>query len=216
MMRHARDSNEAQARSEASLGADYDALLMDYASGALSPAEHLVVGVHAQLRPEAAGLIDSAEVMGGAFLEMLEPVAMTTECLSRGRQKGRRRSRVSECEARVALALAAPDALRWGWLAPGIRRHRLPMSGASLLRVAPGRQAPRHDHDGQELTLVLRGQLVDDAGAHSRGDIVFAGPGDAHAPRAGGTVECICLVSMAGSWRLADWTQRLASRFFSS
>lgn len=196
----------------------YMALLLDYASGALTPAEALVVSVHAALRPHAQSLIDAADVAGGALLEDLEPVAMASACLPRssGRSWMKRAPRRDTCAERIALALHDPDALRWGWLAPGIRRHRLPASGASLLRVAPNREAPRHDHDGQELTLVLRGELVDDHGAHRRGDLVFAGPGHSHAPRAGADEDCVCLISMAGSWRLSDWRQRLAARLFAS
>jgi putative transcriptional regulator len=132
------------------------------------------------------------------------------------RARPRRTWRRDTSAERIALALHEPDALRWGWLAPGIRRHRLSAQGASLLRVAPNREAPRHDHDGIELTLVLRGELVDESGVHQRGDLVLAGPGHSHSPRAGAHGDCICLISMDGSWRLSDWKQRLAARLFAS
>jgi putative transcriptional regulator len=209
------DATATDAHAEA-LAADYAALLIDFAAGGLTPAERLVVGVHAQMRPQAQGLIAAAEALGGALLEEIEPVAMGAACLSRGRARGRRAGRRTQVEARLALAQTAPDALRWGWLAPGIRRHRLPVAGAALLRVGPGCAAPSHDHSGQELTLVLRGELVDENGRHNPGDIVFAGPGHAHAPRAGEAGECVCLISMSGSWRLADWRHRVAARLFAS
>jgi putative transcriptional regulator len=196
--------------------ADYAALMMDYASGALTPAERLVVAAHAQMQPAALVLIEAAEAVGGSLLEEIEPAEMSAACLTRGRSRPRRPARRNNVEARVALAQSAPDALHWGWIAPGIRRHKLPIAGAALLRVAAGRAAPSHDHGGQELTLVLRGALVDEHGVHRPGEIVFAGPGLAHAPKAAEEGECVCLISMSGSWRLADWRHRLAARFFAS
>jgi putative transcriptional regulator len=199
----------------------YEALLLDYAVGALGPAERLVVRTHMAMRPEAAALLKSADIAGGAMLEMIAPVAMAAEPLPRVRGKAQRAARRSAnrrelVQARIALAMDAPDALAWGWLAPGIRRHRLAGQGSLLLRMAGGRGAPGHDHDGQELTLVLRGSLVDEAGRHGPGDILIAGPGDDHAPRAGEGEDCVCLVSMTGAWRLSAWTQRLAARLFAS
>jgi putative transcriptional regulator len=194
------------------------ALLLDHAVGALSPAERLVVDTHLAMRAPSRELAHAADVAGGALLDWIEPVAMTTACLQRGRSKGRKAARRSDdtCIERIALAINAPDALRWGWIAPGIRRHKLPKTGSALLRVAAGRHAPRHDHEGQELTLVLRGSLIDEVGCHGAGDIVFAGPGHSHAPFAGAGEDCVCLISMSGAWRLSDWTQRLAARVFAS
>lgn len=194
------------------------ALLLDYAAGAITPAEALVVETHAALVPWSQADLDIAAVVGGDMLEQIEPVDMASACLPHHQRRlSRRQKRVDDtCAERIALALHAPDALRWGWIAPGIRRHKLPKQGSALLRVVAGRQAPSHDHEGQELTLVLRGSLVDESGVHTVGQIVFAGPGHNHAPVAGEGEDCVCLIAMSGAWRLSDWTQRLAARVFAS
>jgi putative transcriptional regulator len=62
-----------------------------------------------------------------------------------------------------------------------------------LLRIPAGTPVPEHGHRGLELTVVLRGTLVDEDDRFTVGEIEEGYDGLEHQPRAGEDGECICL-----------------------
>ena len=62
-----------------------------------------------------------------------------------------------------------------------------------LLRIPSGQPVPEHGHLGLELTVVLRGELVDGAQRFGVGEIEEADDDVEHEPCAGEGEECICL-----------------------
>ena len=105
-------------------------------------------------------------------------------------------------DATAALLLAIDEPTRWS---PG------PMPGLSLLhfdggpktagaitgfvRIDPGARFPEHDHGGEEIGVILQGQLRDTATglAHGRGDRVVHHPGTEHALEAISRIPVIYL-----------------------
>ncbi len=67
------------------------------------------------------------------------------------------------------------DDLAWRELAAGIWDFKVPLSPTAagdlrLFRLAPGKGLPKHGHQGEELTLVLRGAYQDESGLFAIGD----------------------------------------------
>lgn len=193
----------------------YDALMLDYAAGAVSPAQALLVETHLRLRPEHRVSAAAYDAAGGAFLEALEPVEIAAtplaalECRTGAAV---RPDAVVEAEVLIEAAVRQPDALSWRWRAPGLRDLRLPLAGASLMRLAGGRALAPHGHTGEEITLVLRGGYSDQAGHYEPGDIGFAEPGFDHSPLVPPGQDCVCLVAMTGRLRFHGAIARLAAR----
>lgn len=196
----------------------YDALLMDHATGARSPARRLLVETHLRLRPAARARLSTVEAAGGALLEGLTPEAVATPLRIDDRLPDARGDDAGFREARALVAAAAhgePDNLNWRWRAPAMRELRLPVSGASLLRLGGGHAAPMHGHTGEELTLVLRGAYADATGVYAPGDIAFADVDLDHAPYVPEGGACVCLVATEGALRFHDLIARIANRMFS-
>jgi quercetin dioxygenase-like cupin family protein len=89
-----------------------------------------------------------------------------------------------------------PDA--WEDMLPGVRFRDfdggpgLGEAHVGIVRLAPGEAFPRHTHVGEERSLLLQGELVDDQGRHYRaGDSIVSADGTSHELRAVGDQEAI-------------------------
>lgn len=110
---------------------------------------------------------------------------------------------------KIELDDEALKRLHWKDFSNGLSMSRLAREGARelvLYRIRedadPGVFA-RHEHVGGEVYLVLRGQIADEGGMYTTGDLVYLDPQSTHAPRATG--ETIVLVLWpAGVRILAD------------
>jgi putative transcriptional regulator len=101
---------------------------------------------------------------------------------------------------------AALDAMgadqRWKFAGVGI--HRLPLlsdqgAQAVLMRIEPGHGVAEHDHEGDELTLVLTGAYNDGDASYGPGDVSLARPGFVHTPRAEPGDVCYVLLAFRGA-----------------
>jgi putative transcriptional regulator len=98
-----------------------------------------------------------------------------------------------------------------------VRQARLKIGGRDeeikLLKIKPGKAAPRHTHDGFEATLVLRGAFRDEGKLFVRGDIAIANGRVDHRPRAEGDEDCYCLAVTTGALRVTDNFKRVLRDF---
>ena len=103
---------------------------------------------------------------------------------------------------------------KWRFAYPGVRQVKLPIGDngetVKLLKIKPGKAAPRHTHSGIEATLVLRGAFRDGNRLYERGELALADQHIQHRPRAEGDEDCICLAVTDGALRFTDTLGRLA------
>jgi len=90
------------------------------------------------------------------------------------------------------------DDAAWDDMLPGVRYRdfdggpALGEAHVGLVRLQPGEAFPHHSHVGEERTLVLQGELVDEQGRRYRaGDLIVSTDGSAHEVRAAGDREAI-------------------------
>lgn len=146
------------------------------------------------LLAERDGAQAAADVVGGALLERetplpLEPgaVASAMAAIDREIDHERRLSALRAAARAIDELLDLPSPVRdaallaletgvWDEVGAGARRLVLPCGGETrlaLLRLDPGARAPRPDHDGREVALVLTGAYRDARGLHRPGDVVI-------------------------------------------
>ena len=99
---------------------------------------------------------------------------------------------MTDCAAELAVPLIFQNLLKtisepgltWEPLREGIeiaRVYRSPGGAAmAFIRFAPGAVLPRHEHDGYEHILILRGSQQDDHGDHQAGAMLVNPPGSSH------------------------------------
>jgi putative transcriptional regulator len=199
-------------------------LVLDYANRATSPAEAMMIGAHLRLCSACRRLVRSLDQIGGAMLSAIEPAHLPPNMLNRvlaaiesGAQPAQSGSVARPAPFDVDKALAAG---RWRRIPGGLRMRRVDGGKPDaqdghvwLLDGPPDMQMLPHRHTSEEWTLVLRGELIDDAGAYHAGDFILAKGGVDHRPRTGPGERCVSLLMVRQSPRYTTPMGRLAAPF---
>ena len=185
------------------------------------------MATHVALNPRARGLVRGFEEIGGRFFEELEPEAMVpgsldsvmamldqpalpTRALPRFDQD-------ASVPGVLAKYLSAPlERLEWKRFGPIAEYPLLEnVKGykTRLMRIQAGRKVPQHTHDGNELTVVLRGSYGDGIGHYARGDLSVADPSIDHQPAADEGEDCLCLAVTDARLRLTGTFGRFLNPF---
>ena len=215
-------------------------LLLSYASGSLDEANSILIATHLALCPSCRSIVNTAEALGGEFLEDIDPIELDEKAFDRAFDRAF--DQVSE-----GLDDYRPDAvfnhnssafgdvllpkplndyipkgkgnIKWRWLGPGLRYLSLNASSKTakvgLLKISPGTKVPHHGHSGNEMTMVLSGAYADGVDKFSRGDVEHADPSLIHQPIAEQGEDCICLVVTEGNLLPTGMLASVVSRFSS-
>jgi putative transcriptional regulator len=168
-----------------------------------------------------------ADSIGGVLLDQEMAVDMGADALSRAMA---RIDGLDRADHRAALAakaagqglteiLGLPSPVRdaalnalehSGWKFGGRGLKRLALAEPTvdgvyieLLRIMPGSGSPRHDHEGDEVTLVLCGAYHDGHQRYGAGDIAVAHRGLVHQPVAEAGQVCFALAVNVGDLRFS-------------
>lgn len=194
-----------------------DEHLLSYATGALPRPPSLLIASHLALCPLCRKAVEAMEAIGGAVLETGEPMAVSEGLLER--VLARLDAEAEEPGLEPAPAVGDPPLPRPLRDVVGGDLAHLPWSGdggiaqaslladdggfsTTLIRIEAGRTVPCHTHEGDELTLVLRGGFSDPTGHYGRGDLALADPSVEHSPVADPDETCLCLTVTAAPPRL--------------
>ena len=193
------------------------------ALAASEPGLQLLIDTAATLRGQPEFIAQAEDVVGGLLLDDELAVMMAQTALGDSLARIDHLDRV-DIQAREAARAAGagltellglPEPLRnaafeslesqsWHFAGLGVRRLPIQTNGAAhveLLRINPGSSVPRHDHDGDEITLVLTGAFHDGRHHFAPGEISIAGKGIVHQPVADPGEVCYALAVSFGELR---------------
>jgi putative transcriptional regulator len=203
-------------------------LLIDYAAGALSPAEALVIAVHLEFCEDCRRAERTALDTGGALLDAIEPMALPPVSFQRVLQAIDAAPVSIETVIRSAPAFAVkwPSPLRerlaatghapWRKLPAGFRALRIPFEDESSrvwVVTAPGGRGPlAHAHVADEWTVVLEGGFTDETGTYAAGDFACMGVGEQHRMIAEKGEGCVCLLLVREKPRYVTLVGKLLAR----
>jgi putative transcriptional regulator len=203
--------------------------LHDYAAGTLCEALGVVAASHLAWcrecrkavataarapdapRPASNAPPSSAPASGEAAVEAMNRQPRTIEHAD---------SEISDFGLPMPLALRLDgrglETVAWRKVFPGVAIRDLALApGAAgqlrLVRIAPGKSLPEHEHGSGELSLVLRGAYRDGLGRYTIGDVADLDGTAIHRPVAedGG---CTCLVASETPVRYRSLLSRLWQR----
>ena len=206
-----------------------DAWLLDAASGAAPRAIRLLAACQADIRPEAGARLSAAEVAFGALLETAPIASLRPDALASAL------AQLDDGAETVPTPVSDPDpvipALLKREMALSVSKHwRRRLGGhseivldslsepgvkARLLSIPPGKGAPEHGHEGEELTLVLSGSFHDGEARYGRGDACYANADTIHTPRVDGDETCICFAVELGALKPTNPALAAANRVIS-
>lgn len=207
-------------------------LLIDYAAGALSPAEALVIDVHLEFCADCRGAARTARDAGGALLDAIEPMALSPAAFQnvlRAIDGDAPTSIESVIRSAPTFAIKWPAALRerlsatghapWRKMPAGFRALRVPFEDQSSrvwVVTAPGGRGPlSHAHVADEWTVVLEGGFTDETGTYAAGDFAYMGPGEQHRMIAEEGEGCVCLLLVREKPRYLTLMGKLLARMLS-
>lgn len=205
-----------------------DELLLSYEAGSLAEGWSLAVATHLAYCAPCRERARAAAKVGGALLETIgaEPMRDDALALALARLDAAPVEPVRAVKPAVPSNVPSPlrpyiggdlDAIAWRNLGTGAKQFLIKtgdgQTSVRLLRIAAGKPVPEHGHRGLELTVVLRGTLVDDEDRFGVGDIEEANDSVEHQPRAGEEDECICLAVTDAPLRFKSLIVRLAQPF---
>ena len=181
-------------------------LLMRYSNGTLCEAFSLAVATHISMCDDCRAALESYEAVGGALLDVSDPEEMSDESFENVMALIESQpTQTTQISRRTASDI--PSALsdyiggslqdiKWRPIGLGVKQSLLKTSGnstARLLYIPSGTAVPHHSHNGNELTLVLRGAFEDEVARFGPGDVEMADEDLDHQPVAVEGEDCICL-----------------------
>ena len=194
-------------------------LMVEYATGSLPLAQTIAVTTHLQFCEECRNTTESLKDIGGDLLQAGESIEVFDDlldrifdCIESGNDEVSAPAK-KLCSDEVATDLPEyvsnllPEGnLDWRKLTSSLRVAPVSVGEQeyelSLHRINPGGKAPKHDHRGREITVVLKGSFSDEDGVYQPGDFIVREPGDTHRPFATRNEECICLSVLEAPIRL--------------
>ena len=176
-----------------------EAVLADYAAGALRPAFAIAAAAHIEGCPACRERVRVLEQVGGELMADLPQAEMSDQSLEQALSRLDRPEAPAPSTARGRVA----DRIRFGrkrYVAPGVWVRHADREAAGkdllyLLRIPRGLTAVPHGHRGQEFTAVLKGAYADEMGTFAAGDFAEFNGGDEHRPSVQGDGECICMIA---------------------
>ena len=210
-----------------------EALLVDYASGAMGQAQALVIAAHVHACAQCRAAVEAAEAVGGALLSTLPDAGLSPGALDRALA----RLEQPAPEPPPVTRAPAPQPKDWirvppevaeavgrkRWVAPGVwvaaiypdQRGRPRRDGplAYLLRVGSGMRMPEHTHSGCELTVILKGAFSDGEAVYRPGDLAETDDNVHHSPQISGEGECVCLVACDNPLIVKEAIGRIVQRY---
>lgn len=192
-----------------------EATLLSYAAGSMSQAMALVTACHLVMCTQCRTRAQQSEAIGGVLLDNLIPASVNDDALASVlaaidaqddtvqirsvKPPSPRPSVKSDVPVPLADYIGESfDDVEWKRIVPGVYYFDLPCQSGGvsrLLRIAPGKAMLPHSHDGNELTLVLRGSFTDEIGRFAAGDIADLDDQIEHQPLVDSAEDCICLVA---------------------
>ena len=201
-------------------------LLMRYSSGTLCEAFSLAAATHISMCDDCRAALESYEALGGALLDVTDPEEMGEDSfesvMALIENQPTQKTQVSETvESDVPSALSdyiggSLQDVKWRPIGLGVKQSLLKTAGnstARLLYIPAGTAVPHHSHNGNELTLVLKGAFEDEVARFGPGDVEMADEDLHHQPIAVQGEDCICLAVTDAPLKFQTFIHKLVQPF---
>jgi putative transcriptional regulator len=197
--------------------------LLDYAAGATSQAETLLLATHLAYCKVCRQAVQAARTVGGVLLNTLAPAHLPPNMLNRTLAAiDADRPAVAPPPPSLSAFLSEQMAQKdWKHLLGGFRMRRIPGEAhgsegggrAWLFDAPPGMKLLPHRHVGDEWTVILSGVFHDGDNAYRVGDFGHREDGETHQPTIGLEGRCVSLIMVRESPKYTTRVGKLAAPF---
>lgn len=214
-----------------------NATIVAYAAGTLPEAHAVLVSCHIEVCADCRSQLQAAEALGGAMLceevdttapldgsfgRLLEKISVEDNgsgLVNSDPERVTKRGGWQKMPRALQNYLDGDlDSVKWKRVGPGVWQRPIDLSDGEesslrLLRIAPGRSVPEHGHNGQEITLILKGAYDDEIGHFAAGDVADLDEEIEHQPVVSSDVDCICLAATEAPTRFKGIIGKLMQPF---
>lgn len=195
------------------------AMLVEFAAGTLDTATSICVSAHLhfceQCRAELLSLNEvGAQLMAEGTPEPVDDSVLDSVMAAIDQDQP---AKVPKAEQPISSNFPFPvsklisdsaTTLTWKRLTASVDIARLKTGQkdyeVALHKICAGGKTPKHDHNGLEYTVVLKGSFSDERAVYREGDFLLRQPGDVHQPMGAQNGECICLSALAAPINLSN------------
>ena len=208
-------------------------MLAEYVTGSLDFSTAMSVSAHLSYCEKCRSTVKTLEAIGGSLLEQqeIDGIEVNDDCfdaiMKRIDQEPSPHSHQFEQlpinDDDVSNQSDLPDIVKKlipnqstpvKWTRIGLSLHTANLESLddqhqiSLHRIQAGSSVFEHDHNGEEVTLVLKGSFSDEDGMYQQGDFIVKKPGEVHRPMAAKNEDCVCLVVQAAPVKFTGFFTR--------
>ena len=205
-------------------------MLKDFVCGHLTNGKDLIIKSHLTFCPKCRNEVRKLECIAGSLLKnnmnndcKIQPsIKKTLSKISNERIKDNDEKPEDQVTGGILpqvinnfIGKSSSD-INWRFRLPGIYDYQIDSSNEEniyLLKVDPGARILQHTHEGEESTIILKGQMKDGDKTLSLGDISILNNNHTHNPQVSGTETCLCLVVMSGKVKFTGRFSRALNIF---
>lgn len=195
------------------------AMLVEFAAGTLDTAASICVSAHLHFCGECRAELLSLNEVGAQLMAEATPEPVDDSVLDSvmAAIDGLKPSKASKIEQPISpsfpfsvskLISDSAATLTWKRLTASVDIARFKTGQrayeVALHKISAGGKTPKHDHNGLEFTVVLKGSFSDERAVYREGDFLLRQPGDVHQPMGAQNGECICLSALAAPIKLSN------------
>jgi putative transcriptional regulator len=195
------------------------AMLVEFAAGTLDTAASICVSAHLHFCEQCRAELLSLNEVGAQLMAEAEPEPVDDSVLDSVMAAIDEEQPIKAPKAEQPVSSSFPfpvsklisgsvTTLTWKRLTASVDIARLKTGQkayeVALHKICAGGKTPKHDHNGLEYTVVLKGSFSDERAVYREGDFLLRQPGDVHQPMGAQNGECICLSALAGPIKLSN------------
>jgi putative transcriptional regulator len=204
--------------------------LTDYAAGSLPSSQALCVATHlhycAGCRLRVGELTElgaelfmqqrPATIAAGEFDRLLKRVAAQPAAGVKPGPAANDHSVTILPRALYKLTNGNTERLKWQRVGRKFRYSSLNVGDSTrettLLDIKAGGKVPQHRHQGDEITVIIKGSFSDQEGKYGVGDFIVRTRGEIHQPVASQDQDCLCLTTLDAPIVMSNWFMRFGMK----
>ncbi len=208
--------------------------ISDFAAGSLPMSQALCVSAHLHYCNECKQKVVQLTDLGSTFFDKITPMSLNSDFSSLMDRIDSLPKEMDD-DSNVDIALTSNvspsslpsalnkitnnslDSLNWRKIGKYFSYSEFnigdPLRKTSLFNIKAGGNVPKHVHEGDEITVVLKGSFSDQDDHYQAGDFIVRTSGEVHTPVAAQDEDCLCLSTLDAPIKMTNWFYRLLLPF---
>ncbi len=185
-------------------------MLIEFSAGTLKTALSICVSAHLHFCSRCRAQLLRLDQVGSKIMSQVEPMAVADDAFERVMEKidAADEPKLEKQTLSGGLPFSVNKLIstslisrNWKRLSSSVDIARFKTGQdafeVALHKICAGGKTPKHDHEGLEYTVILKGSFSDENAVYREGDFLLLQPGDVHQPMGAQNGECICLSALS-------------------